>query len=109
MPRDHHVFCDLPPDQRGHGEFCISRPVAREVTASGESGMSFDITIDLAARRASMTSPRMVRAVLEPPSVMGRLVVLMPPGAARTLAAALLVAAGQAEELERDVARPRGL
>lgn len=49
----------------------------------------------------------MVRAVLEPPSIMGRFVALMAPGTARTIAAALLVAAAQAEELERDVSRPR--
>ena len=107
MSREHHVFCDLPRDQRGHGQFCVSRPVAREATATGESGMAVDVTIDLAARWSNLTSPRMVRAILEPPNVQGRFVALMTPGTARTVAAALLAAAAQAEELERDVARPR--
>ncbi|MDQ2837061.1 MAG: hypothetical protein M3Y89_06520 [Actinomycetota bacterium] len=43
----------------------------------------------------------------EPPNIEHRFVAIMPSGAARQLAAALLVAAGQAEELERDVTRPR--
>lgn len=69
--------------------------------------MNVDVTIDLAARWANLTGPRMVRAVLEPPNVQGRFVALMLPGTARTIAAALLAAAAQAEELERDVTRPR--
>lgn len=105
MTRQHHTFCDIEPTTRGHGQFCVSRPVAREATATGESGMAVDVTVDLAARWSDLTGPRMVRAVLEPPSVMGRFVVLMPPGTARTLAAALLAGAAQAEELQRDLTR----
>jgi hypothetical protein len=107
MTRQHHVFCDIEPTERGHGQFCVSRPVAREATATGESGMNIDVTIDLVARWSELTGPRMVRAVLEPPSIMGRFVALMSPGTARTVAAALLAAAAQAEELERDGSRPR--
>src|SRR4051794_28545698 len=107
MTRQHHAFCDIEPTQRGHGQFCVSRPVAREATATGESGMNIDVTIDLAARWSCITAPRMVRAVLEPPNIQGRSVAHMPPGTARQLAAALLVAAGQAEELERDLTRRR--
>jgi hypothetical protein len=99
MTRQHHTFCDIEPTQRGHGQFCVSRPVAREAAAIGESGMNIDVTVDLVARWADLTSPRMVRAVLEPPNVQGRFVALMPPGTARTLAAVLLAAAAQAEEL----------
>jgi hypothetical protein len=106
MTRQHHAFCDIEPTQRGHGQFCVSRPIAREAAAVGESGINVDVTIDLAARWANLSGPRMVRAVLEPPNIQGRFVALMPPGVARTVAAALLAAAAQAEELERDVTRP---
>jgi hypothetical protein len=65
--------------------------------------MSVDLTVDLAVRWADPVGPRLVRAILEPPNVAGRFVVLVPPGTARQLAAALLTAAGQAEELDRNV------
>lgn len=106
MPHLHAPFCDLPPDQRGHGQFCISRPVARQVAATSEAGKTIDITIDLAVRRADPNHARLVRLIGEPPDIHSRFVSMMSPGSARQLAAALLNAAGQAEELERDVSRP---
>lgn len=107
MPRRHAPFCDLLPDRRGHGPFCVSRPIARQVVAITESGMSVDVTVDLAARWADPTGPRLVRTILEPPHVDARLVALLAPGAARQLAAALVTAAGQAEELDRNVSARR--
>ncbi|MEO6115089.1 MAG: hypothetical protein ABIP57_08535 [Jatrophihabitantaceae bacterium] len=107
MSRRHAPFCDLDLDRRGHGAYCISRPIAREVIATGEQGRTVDITIDLAAKWSDLGAPHLVRLINEPPNIDGRSVALMHSGAARQLAAALLVAAGQAEELERDVTRPR--
>lgn len=57
MTRQHHVFCDIEPTERGHGQFCVSRPVAREATATGESGMNIDVTVDLVARWSELTGP----------------------------------------------------
>ena len=62
--------------------------------------------MDLAALWSRLDAPRLVRVISEPPNIDGRFVAVMASGTARQLAAALLVAAGQAEELERDVTRP---
>jgi hypothetical protein len=106
MPRPHATFCDLPPGL-DHGPFCVSRPVAREAVAINEAGKSIDLTVDLAVRRAGRDSNRLVRVIGEPPTVAARFVALLPSGTARQLAAALIVAADQADELDRDVsARP---
>jgi len=107
MPRQHAPFCDLNPDRHGHGLYCVSRPIAREAVASTEQGRPVDITVDLAALWSRLDAPRLVRVVSEPPNIDGRFVAVMASGTARQLAAALLVAAGQAEQLERDVTRPR--
>jgi diacylglycerol kinase family enzyme len=47
-----------------------------------------------------------VRVIGEPPTVAARFVALLPSGTARQLAAALIVAADQADELDRDVSAP---
>lgn len=107
MPRRHAPFCDLNPDRRGHGLYCVSRPIARQAVAANEQGKTVDITVDLAARWADLGASRLVRVISEPPTIDGRFVAILASGTARQLAAALLVAAGQAEELERDVSRPR--
>lgn len=104
MPRSHAPFCDLPRQPGNHGPFCVSRPVARQAVAASDSGVGVEVTVDLAVRWAELATAWLVRAVLEPPNVGDRLVVLMPPGTARQLAAALVTAAGQAEELDSDVA-----
>jgi hypothetical protein len=102
MPRPHATFCDLPPG-RDHGQFCVSRPVAREAVAINEAGKAVDLTVDLAVRRADRDGHRLVRLIAEPPAVTSRSVTLLPAGTARQLAAALIVAADQADELDRDV------
>lgn len=107
MSRQHAQFCDLDPDRRGHGPFCVSRPVARHAIAANEQGRTVDITIDVAAKWADLAAPHLVRLIHEPPDINERSVAIMPSGTARQLAAALLVAAGQAEELERNLTRPR--
>ena len=75
--------------------------------AENEQGKCVDITVDLAALGSPPDTPRLVRVISEPPNIDGRFVAVTASGTARQLAAALLVAAGQAEELERDVTRPR--
>ena len=30
MTRQHHSFCDIEPTERGHGQFCVSRPIAEK-------------------------------------------------------------------------------
>jgi hypothetical protein len=107
MPRAHAPFCDLNPDRIGRGLYCVSGPIARQAVASNEQGKTVDITVDLAALWSRLDAPRLVRVISEPPNIDGRFVAVMASGTARQLAAALLVAAGQAEELERDVTRPR--
>jgi len=107
MPRQHAPFCDLNPDRHGHGLYCVSRPIARQAVASSEQGKPVDITVDLAVPWSNLAAPRLVRVISEPPNIDGRFVAIMASGAARQLAAALIVAASQAEELERDVTRPR--
>src|SRR6185437_12858632 len=102
MPRQHALFCDLNPDRVGHGLYCVSRPIARQAVASNEQGKTVDITVDLAALWSRLDAPRLVRVISEPPNIDGRFVAVMASGTARQLAAA-----GQAEELERDVTRPR--
>jgi hypothetical protein len=102
MPRPHATFCDLPPG-RDHGPFCVSRPIAREAVAINEAGKPVDLTVDLAVRRARRGGHRLVRVISEPPSIAARFVALLPSGTARQLAAALIVAADQADELDRDV------
>ena len=109
MPRPHAPFCDLNPDRIGHGLYCVSRPIARQAVAVTEQGKSVDITVDLAALWSNLGAAHLVRLIHEPPNIDGRFVAVMASGTARQLAAALLVAAGQAEELERDVRRPRRL
>jgi hypothetical protein len=109
MARRHALFCSLDPDQRGHGLFCVSRPVARPVVSSSETGKAVDVSVALAARWTDPDGLRLVRVVGQPPNIDGQFVVLIASGSARQLAAALLVAAGQAEELERDVTRPRSI
>jgi len=107
MPRQHAVFCDLDPADRGHGLYCISRPIARQAPGLTEQGKPVDVTVDLAVVWSKLDTPRMVRVITEPPSIEHRAVTILTSGAARQLAAALLVAAGQAEETDRDVTRPR--
>ena len=63
--------------------------------------------MDLAVCRADRDGHRLVRVIAEPPTIAARSVTLLPSGTARQLAAALIVAADQADELDRDVsARP---
>ncbi len=107
MSRRHAPFCDLNPNRHGHGPLCVSRPIARQAVATSEHGKTVDITVDLAAKRSDLDAPYLVRLINEPPNIHNRFVALMHSGTARQLAAALLLAAGQAEELERDVTRPR--
>ncbi len=107
MPRRHALFCIIDPGQRGHGVFCVSRPIARPADADSEAGTSVPITVDLAIRWANPDGQRLVRLVSGSPTNDRQFIGIMTSGAARQLAAALLVAAGQAEELERDVTRPR--
>ena len=106
MPRPHATFCDLP-SGRDHGQFCVSRPVAREAVAINEAGKPVDLTIDLAVRRSDRDGHRLVRIIAEPPTVTARSVTLAPAGTARQLAAALIVAADQADELDHDVSARR--
>jgi hypothetical protein len=101
MPRQHAPFCAIDTAQRGHGLYCASRPVARPAIANSEPGKDVNITVDLAVPWANLAAQRLVRMVS------GQSVVLMASGTARQLAAALLVAASQAEELVRDVTRLR--
>ena len=107
MPRRHALFCDIDTDQRGHGLFCLSRPIARPVDANSEAGAAAPITVDLAVRWTDPDGQRLVRVVGGSPSTDQPFIAIMTSGAARQLAVALLVAAGQAEELERDVTRPQ--
>lgn len=107
MPRRHALFCNIDPDQRGHGLFCVSRPIGRQVEASNEAGAAAAITVDLAVRWTDPDGLRLVRIVGASRTTDQPFIAIMTSGAARQLAAALLVAAGQAEELERDVTRPR--
>jgi hypothetical protein len=107
MPRRHALFCIVDPDQRGHGLFCVSRPVARPAEADSEAGAATPITIDLAVRWTDPDGQRLVRVVGGSPTADRPFIAIMTSGAGRQLAAALLVAAGQSEELERDVTRPR--
>ncbi|MEO6501187.1 MAG: hypothetical protein ABIQ09_04670 [Jatrophihabitantaceae bacterium] len=58
-----------------------------------------EVTVDLAVRRADVQGARWVRLISEPQDIMARFVSLMPSGVARQLAAALVAAAEQAEEL----------
>jgi hypothetical protein len=62
--------------------------------------------VHLAARPADVHGSRLVRLISEPQDITARFVCLMPPGAARQLAAVLIVAAWQAEELDRNVSMP---
>jgi hypothetical protein len=101
MSRPHAPFCDIDPNRRGHGLYCTSRPVARSAVASDEPGKAVNVTVDLAVPWSHLAAPRLVRVVS------GQSIALMASGTARQLAAALLVAAGQAEEVIRDVTRPR--
>jgi hypothetical protein len=107
MPRQHAPFCDLDPDRRGHGVYCVSRPVARPAAASSEPGTAISVTVDLAVLWSKLDGPRLVRVVNTPPNIDQQSVSLLASGTARQLAAALLVAANQADELLRDVTRQR--
>ncbi len=64
--RPHNPICDLPTDARGHGEYCVSRPIARQTIASSEAGRAIDITVDLAVKRSDRDGQRMVRVIGEP-------------------------------------------
>lgn len=97
--RLHAPFCAIDPDRRGHGLYCVSRPIARPAVASSEPGKTVKVTVELAAPWLNLTAPRLVRIASEQSTT------LMASGTARQLAAALLVAANQAEELLRDVTR----
>jgi hypothetical protein len=101
MTRQHAPFCVIDTRQRGHGLFCVSRPVARPAVANSEPGKELGVTVDLAVPWSNLTAARLVRVVSGPS------VVVMASGTARQLAAALLVAASQAEEVTRDVTRQR--
>lgn len=68
-----------------------------------EAGRPVDLTVDLAVRRADRDGHRLVRVISEPPTIAARTVALLPSGTARQLAAALIVAADQADELDREV------
>jgi hypothetical protein len=102
MTRQHAPWCVIDPAQRGHGLYCTSRPVARPAIASDEPGKAVPIAVDIAVLWSNLAAPLVVRVVSGPS------VVLMASGTARQLAAVLLVAAGQAEEVLRDVTRQRG-
>lgn len=72
-----------------------------------EAGRPVDLTVDLAVRRADRDGHQLVRVIAEPQTITARSVTLLPSGTARQLAAALIVAADQADELDHDVsARP---
>lgn len=101
MPRQHAPWCAIDPGQRGHGLYCTSRPVARAAIASDEPGKAIGVTVDLAVLWSNLAAPLLVRMVSGPS------VVLVASGTARQLAAVLLVAASQAEEVIRDVTRQR--
>lgn len=94
------------PGSAGETAAACGGHAGRTVVAVDEDGRSVEVTLDLAARRTDAYAPRWVRLISEPPDIMARFVSLMSSGAARQLAAALLNAAGQAEELDRDVTRP---
>ena len=90
-----------------HGRWCVSRPVAREVVGEHDGG-PVEITVDLVSAFGSPgTEPgeprRYVRIAVDP-DLAGDPVVRLDPGAARTLAAALTVAAAQCEQLDLDLA-----
>ena len=102
MPRQHAPWCAIDPGKRGYGLYCTSRPVARPAIASDEPGKAVGITLDIAVLWSNLAAPLLVRMVS------GQSVVLMASGTARQLAAVLLVAAAQAEEVLRDVTRQRG-
>jgi hypothetical protein len=68
-----------------------------------EAGKPVDLSVDLAVRRAGRHGHRLVRVIAEPPTIAARSVALLPSGTARQLAAALIVAADQADELDRNV------
>lgn len=99
--RAHAPFCAIDLDRRGHGLYCVSRSIARPAVASSEPGKTVNVTVEVAAVWSNLTAPRLVRVASE------QSVTLMASGTARQLAAALLVAANQAEELLRDVTRQR--
>lgn len=107
MTRRHAPWCALDPGQRGHGLYCVSRPIARAAIASSEPGQPVAVTVDLAVPWSKLDAPRLVRMVSTPPNTDRESVSVMASGTARQLAAALLVAANQAEELLRDVTRQR--
>jgi hypothetical protein len=107
VPRRHAAFCDIEPGQRGHGVYCVSRPVARQAVASSEPGQAVAVTVDLAVLWSKLDGPRMVRVVSTPPNADRQSVAVLASGTARQLATALLAAANQAEEVLRDVTRQR--
>lgn len=78
MSRRHALFCDLYLDRRGHGPFCISRAIAREVPATSEQGKTVEITVDLAAKWSDLGAPHLVRLINEPPNIDDRSVAIMP-------------------------------
>lgn len=94
MPRRHALFCIIDPDQRGHGLFCVSRPVARPADASSEAGGTTSVTVDIAVRWVDPDGQRLVRLVGGSPTADSPFIAIITSGVARQLAAALLVAAG---------------
>jgi len=72
VSRRHAPFCDLDPNRRGHGPFCVSRPIAREAIATSEHGKTVDITVDLAAKWSDLGSQHLVRVINEPPNIDSR-------------------------------------
>lgn len=83
MPRPHAPFCDLP-EGSDHGSLCISRPIARQAGAASEDGRSVEVTVDLAARRADVHDPRLVRLISEPQDITARFRVAHAIGVARS-------------------------
>jgi len=74
---------------------------------AAQQGPSVETPTPTAVRWADPDGQRLVRVVGGPLIADRQFIGIMTSGTARQLAAALLVAAGQAEELERDVPRPR--
>jgi len=107
MPRPHAPFCTLTADGRGHGPYCVSRPLARPVQAVTEQGKRVTVTVDVAVKRAHLAGPHLVRIVQQPPSIEHRFVLVLAVEGARQLAAALLNAARHVESASTQLRAPR--
>ncbi len=75
--------------------------------AKTEAGHRIDLTVDLASPIETADLAGLVRLVGEPSDVDDRFVAVLNSGSARQIAAALLSAADQADEIDHDVSRPR--